>query len=113
MKMFLTHNDQHIDVNGTCLVGHITAHYSELVDVFGNPTEGDGYKVDAEWKIEFEDGTVGTIYNWKNGPNYCGEHGKLPEFNTDWNVGGKGYDSWSFIDEVLINHRQINNKVNS
>ena len=89
MKSFETHNDQYIDANGTCLQGYINAHYSQLVDIFGEPTESDGYKVDAEWYIEFEDGTVGTIYNWKNGPNYLGDEGTLVEYITQWNVGGK------------------------
>ena len=102
MKTFETHNDISINANGTCLQGYITAHYYQLVDIFGEPTESDGYKVDAEWYIEFEDGTVGTIYNWKNGPNYCGADGTPVEYITEWNVGGKnGTSPVSDIGEVL------------
>ena len=102
MKSFETHNDQYIDANGTCLQGYINAHYFQLVDLFGEPTECDGYKVDAQWVVEFEDGTVGTIYNWKNGPNYCGADGTPVEYITQWNVGGKNSASpVSDIEEVL------------
>ena len=101
-KTFETHNDISINSNGTCLQGYINAHYYDLLETFGEPTESDGYKVDAEWRIEFEDGTVATIYNWKNGPNYCGADGTPVEYITEWNVGGKnGTSPVSDIGEVL------------
>jgi hypothetical protein len=96
---FTTHNNAEIDVNGTCLQGEITAGYDELVSLFGKPQEADGYKVDAEWDIRFEDGTVATIYNWKNGKNYCGEDGTPTEQITDWHVGG---DHKRCVDKVQI-----------
>jgi hypothetical protein len=87
---FKTHNDTNIEVNGTCLQGHVNAYYPDLFEKFGAPkTHGDGYKTDAEWDLEFEDGTVGTIYNWKNGFNYCGTAGTSVEYITEWNVGGR------------------------
>lgn len=86
---FTTHNTSEIDINGTCLQGEITAGYDELVGLFGKPHDGDGYNVDAEWDIRFEDGTVATIYNWKNGKNYYGEDGTPTEQITDWRIGGE------------------------
>ena len=86
MKTFETHNDIAINSSGTCLQGYINTHYYDLIETFGEPTESDGYKVDAEWIIEFEDGTVGTVYNWKNGLNYCGVDGTPVEYNTEWHV---------------------------
>jgi hypothetical protein len=67
---FQTHNDIDIDPSGTCLQGYIVKYYDQLVDLLGEPTSGDGYKVDAEWLIKFDDGTVATIYNYKDGINY-------------------------------------------
>jgi len=61
------------------------------VDVFGEPMKDgfDNYKSDAQWLVKFDDGTVATIYNWKNGINYCGsEHGIPTQSITNWNIGG-------------------------
>lgn len=87
---YTTHNEAEIDINGTHLQGHIQANYADLVMAFGKPLQGD-YKTDAEWNIVFEDGTRATIYNWKNGKNYCGENGLSVEEIQDWNIGG--YDN--------------------
>ena len=85
---YTTHNeDNTIDTNGTSLQGHIQANYADLVQAFGKPLQGD-YKTDAEWNIAFEDGTRASIYNWKNGKNYCGENGLNVEEIQDWNIGG-------------------------
>ena len=86
--VFKTHNDTEIQVGGTCLQGYINGHYHDLLETFGEPTESDGYKVDAEWVLEFADGTVATIYNWKNGINYWGADGTPVECITEWNIGG-------------------------
>lgn len=91
---FITHNqDDLINTNMTHLQGCITATYAQLVGTFGEPLpEGkfDDYKSDAEWLVQFDDGTVATIYNWKNGINYCGsEEGTPTQDITDWHIGGK------------------------
>ena len=67
---FVTHRDEDIDITGTHRQGYIKADYKDLVELFGRPGGGDGYKVDWEWNILFEDGTIAAIYNWKSGPNY-------------------------------------------
>jgi hypothetical protein len=74
---------------GGSLRGYVNTTYTELVSAFGKPTEGDGYKVDCEWIIEFDDGEQATIYNYKDGLNYCGADGKPTEEITDWHVGGE------------------------
>ena len=85
---FVTHNQTNINVGGTHLQGYINADYSTLKKLFGKPIQGDGYKTDAEWEIQFEDGSVATIYNWKNGRNYCGKEGTPKTKITTWNIGG-------------------------
>ena len=72
----------------SCLQGYVDAEYATLKKVFGKPGEGDGYKVDAEWEIKFSDGTYATIYNYKDGKNYCGSKGLRKTQITDWHVGG-------------------------
>ena len=79
------------NVGGTFLQGYIKASYEQLVKTFGEPHDpnGDNYKTDVEWAFEFADGTVATLYNWKNGKNYLGEAEGL-ELNDiyEWHVGG-------------------------
>jgi hypothetical protein len=98
---FFTHNDKSIDCNGTHLQGSITATYAELKALFGKPHDGDGYKVDAEWEIEFADGTVATIYNWKDGKNYNGSSGLPKTKITDWHIGGNDKKAIQKLKELL------------
>jgi hypothetical protein len=77
------------ELNMTSLQGHIQTTYAILVATFGEPQGGyDDYKCDCEWNIKFADGVVVSIYNWKNGKNYCGEEGLALEDITEWNIGG-------------------------
>ena len=86
---YKTHNDKSISIGGTCGQGSITATYAELKEAFGKPSEMyDDYKSDAEWHIEFNNGMVASIYNWKNGKNYLGADGTPKTKITNWNVGG-------------------------
>ena len=98
---FLTHNETNVSVNGTCLQGVIGADYSILCELFGEPTEGDNYKTDAEWLVEFADGTVATIYNWKNGKNYCGEDGLDVDDICEWHVGGNSSRAVLLVEQVM------------
>lgn len=77
-----------IDVSGTSLQGYIMTSYAMLLIKLGKPKPGDGRKTDAEWSLLFADGTVATVYNWKNGKAYMGEDGlELKEIN-EWHIGG-------------------------
>jgi len=77
------------DTGGTYLQGHIDTTYENIVSVLGKQHHnGDDYKTDAEWNIKFEDGTIATLYNWKNGKNYCRDEGLDIEDITEWNIGG-------------------------
>ena len=80
-----------VDSNYTCYMSEMDANYSDLVRLFGDPLPSrDGYKIDVEWLLEFDDGQVLTIYNWKDGVNYCGKiKGKNPEQITNWHIGGR------------------------
>jgi hypothetical protein len=71
-------------VAGTSLVGYVRTTYDRLVATFGEPSLlGDvNEKVQAEWVLKFDDGTIATIYDWKN----YGDG--VPEFPYDWHIGG-------------------------
>ena len=78
--------------NGTSLKGYVTATYAELVATFGEPEAG-GDKTTAEWALEFEDGTVATIYDWKT---Y-----ETPLDTYAWHIGGRDYMAVERIYEAM------------
>ena len=102
---YKTHNDKEICTDGTWLQGHVYCSYETLVSLFGEPSEHyDDYKCDAQWDVELEDGEVATIYNWKNGINYCGVKDGIPtEKITEWNIGGNTHKV-AFAINHLTNH---------
>ncbi len=83
-------NKPSIQVTGTSLKGYINCSYDDLTKAFGYPLESgfDDFKSDAEWHIQFEDGKVATVYNYKNGKNYLGELGFHACDITQWHIGG-------------------------
>ena len=91
---YVTHNEKaDISVNGSHLMGECEADttYADLLALFGKPEDGDAYKVDAEWVLQFDDGKIATIYNYKTGKNYCGDEGKETAdlCGDDWHIGGQ------------------------
>ena len=72
------------DGTGTSLQGYVTTTYAFLVEKLGKPLEGDD-KVTAEWILKFEDGTVATIYDYK-------EY-RTPKGVYDWHIGGQFTES--------------------
>jgi hypothetical protein len=78
--------------NGTGLKGYITTYYHELVEKFGEPEKG-GDKTTVEWCLEFDDGTVATIYDWKMYDTPMGEY--------DWHIGGKSQEAVYRVYEVM------------
>ena len=103
---YLTHNEIFVNPTGTSLKGHIKCGYHLLVTLFGTPHKADEYKSDAGWDILFLDDDDHkeirvTIYNWKNGFNYCGANGTQTEQITDWNVGGNHNSAVNRIQEVI------------
>lgn len=104
---FVTHNNAEIDTGSSHLQGRIKATFRELCSVFGKPHDADGYKSDAEWDLRFGDGTVASIYNWKDGPNYCGEHGTPVERINEWHVGGHDSKAFEHVEITLQLHREM------
>lgn len=105
---YITHNDAGANINTNCthLQGAIVCTFAELIGTFGNPMKDgfDDYKSDAEWEVQFEDGTVATIYNYKNGKNYCGDQGQEVWEITQWNIGGHVPDAVACVRQAVKEH---------
>ena len=87
------------------LQGEIRTNYETLVACFGQPQEGDGYKVQAEWSLKFEDGTYATIYDWKMGDDYNGPGCGIPaEAVNEWHIGGSQAQAVARVEEALMEH---------
>lgn len=83
-----------LDLTGTSLKGYIDTSYEKLVSTFSEPEDGssDG-KTRVEWHVEFEDGTVANIYDWK-----CSE--PIEQVET-WNIGGRSPAAVNRVAQVL------------
>ena len=83
---------------GTCYQATIEASYRDLVDLWGQPEKGDGYKTEAEWIIRLPNsGMTITIYNYKNSRSWGGEYPDVTEVR-EWHVGGHSVD---VVDRLL------------
>ena len=95
---FVTHNDTDIETDFSSLRGHIQTTLANLIDVFGEPIRfGEGDKVTVQWEVQFDNGIVATIYDWKR---Y--ELG-TPAMNEriDWNIGGDSFRAVELIAKEL------------
>ena len=84
-------------VNGTCYQACVTVTYQGLVAVFGEPSVDEtsmDQKVQVEWIILFDDGRVGTIYDWK-------EYDTSPQDVTDWHLGGHNKIAPSRVENII------------
>lgn len=73
------------------LIGYYTTSYRKLVDMFGPPSDGDGYKVSTEWIVTYNDSTY-TIYDYKDTDLYDEFLPSVEEFRSKcyykWHIGG-------------------------
>ena len=89
-------------INGSHLQGHIHTTYANLVNKLGKPhIEHRDSKVDVEWSIEFNNGTIATIYNYKDGVAYLGKEGAPTEKITDWHIGGHNKKALEYVHWLL------------
>jgi predicted dehydrogenase len=91
--MKFTINDIDTNVDGTSYKGSIVTDYKTLVRFFGDPNPGsaDG-KTTCEWVLEFEDGTVATIHDWKSG--------SVPTEKYKWSIGGRESRAVEYIEQI-------------
>lgn len=91
--IMITFTKKTTGLGGTSLKGYITTTYTDLVRIFGRPSYEFGDKTTAEWILEFSDGTVATIYDWK-------EY-ETPEGMYDWHIGGNSAAALSAVQEAM------------
>lgn len=110
MKVNFENGNFDLEVIGSHGQGTIDATFAELKHCFGNPRGShDDHKCDAEWNIKFGSGNlieIATIYNWKNGMNYCGaEKGLRLCQMTSFSVGGFSKNALRLVESVVHDHQ--------
>lgn len=97
---FHTHNDREVPIDGTFLVGSIQAQRRHLVAAFGEPiAEGDESRINFEWRLQFDDGLVATIYDWKVAPS------ELDDV-VIWRIGGRSVHAIARVHEAFRSARR-------
>jgi hypothetical protein len=84
------------NIAGTSRKGHMIASRKKLIETFGEPClfePSTMEKVQIEWCLQFGDGTVATVYDWK-------QYGHIPDQDEEvqWNIGGRSRDA---VEHVL------------
>lgn len=90
---FHTHAAGPIDVRGTFLQGTLQATRQQLVTAFGEPLNVARVTLN-DWHIQFEDGAVATIYDWKNTPAGDAEV-------YAWRIGGKSREDVERVHQIF------------
>lgn len=88
----VAHDNWTTKVNGSSLRGYVCTTYGELVARFGQPL-GAGDKVTAEWLLEFSNGVVATIYDWKESETPYGVY--------SWHIGGHTGEAVELVKAAL------------
>ena len=114
-------NAENGELDGTSFQGEIDMSYEDMICIFGKPHGDDGYKVDAEWSFVAsfweKDSTEGfmeevefSLYNWKDGKNYCGSQGLPLSHITDWHIGGHNHKAVEVVHRIIANTLQWRGK---
>ena len=88
------------NANMTGFKGEFPIAFAELVEIFGQPKYGPNADLDkttCEWALEFEDGTIATIYDYKTNRTPMGEY--------PWHIGGHDAEAVVRVHECIIQHR--------
>jgi hypothetical protein len=95
--------DVDLNINGTSYQGVVDTHYWLLKEAFGEPTDGDGDKVQAEWILHTPFG-VATIYDWKSSKQV----GDI----TEWHIGGHNNAVVDAVNDYIANYEKEWYKIN-
>lgn len=86
--------------NGTSLQGYVTTTYDALVSLLGQPLKGsDDHKVTCEWILEFNNGDIATIYDWKVS--------STPKNLYNWQIGGFNHKAVDLLKEAINMQAQV------
>ncbi len=97
--------DSSVSIEGSHKVGDFTVSPADFVRVFGcPPSQGDGCKISGEYIFSGGEGSVFTLYDWKETSLYLEDEENTPEPDSFWRladprhfyIGGKG-DPGEFI----------------
>ena len=105
MKNFI--NSKKNNAVSSSFIGKIEVSYDHLVQVFGKETFGmsGDYKVSCFWVLEFSNGTIVTIYDYKTNKKYCGnKKGISKKDNTNWHIGGFDQSAVSLVKNELLTY---------
>lgn len=95
-------NDPVISSSGTSLTGYIEAPLQKIIDKFEDPQIFRSGKVRYEWVIQFYDGTIATIYDYKDlSPDY-NDRELQPEDSYQWHIGSKKDRGFELVINTLI-----------
>lgn len=86
-------------VNGSFRVGQVEATYGKLVEVFGEPEPSVDWRTNAEWVLQFDDGEVASIYDYRK------YHSELKDIQ-EWNIGGTSPNVVERIHQLLGTREQ-------
>lgn len=90
------------DLAGTSRQGTAPFPYDRIVEVFGEPDETSWDEDSAfTWSIIFADGTVASLYDYKESSLYDERLPSPEQMKRDflgWHIGGKG---WPAVDLVI------------
>ena len=82
---------------GGSLQGYATVSPAKLVEIFGKPSEADGYKVSGQYTfVNPDNGEAFTVYDWKSTNLYDDSEDPSPEefwastVPYDFHIGGSG-----------------------
>lgn len=98
--------DSAANINGTSLSGYVDIAPATLVKVFGEPEEGDAYKVSGEYAFSDDAGNAFTVYDWKHTSLYDGGGPSPAQFwaeteSYEFHIGSAGGD-WQAFREWLL-----------
>ena len=87
------------DANFTCLQDIVALIPSQVFKAFGEPLEGDGEKVTAEWIFESDEGHIVTLYDWRSIPSALGA--KDSDDPLVFHIGAHGSEGVALFKEWL------------
>jgi hypothetical protein len=77
--------------NDTSRQGEVTSTLRTLTEIFGTPQfHFPVYKTSTEWTLQFSDGTIATIYDWKRVDEDGEDAEDAPGLDetVNWHIGG-------------------------
>ena len=94
------------NVMGTSLQEYVETSYRRLHKLFGEPIDQpDPYKVSTQWVLEWDDGAIATIYDYKETKTYDSYGPSVDVFRTrksyTWHIGGRSEDVVVRVQQII------------